>query len=157
MEWSERFAIIKALGSSGSRFCARIPVCLYESVRYENKKHYRPFEASTNDEERPLFVIDFFESLLELAAISLDHALMLLDHMRNPLFIADCNADQLRAAIIILLVKQTKKSLTLDNYRNLVQLLGECMKRFEWPLDLMREAEGYESNLLSESEFFKCD
>lgn len=150
MPWAERFVIVKALGPAGFQFNSEIPACLYQNLRHECRKHYRPFQRK----DEPLFVADFFESLFELAILSLDLVKALLDEMFNPIFIRDCDAELLRATVTCLFVKQTRQALTIDNYRNLVQLTEMCLQRFNWPLDLMREFQGNQTTLLSESKNF---
>jgi hypothetical protein len=126
---------------------AEIPACLYRYLRHECKKRYSQIH---NKVENPLpHVVDFFDSLFDLAILSLDVAKELLEDMYNPIFLFDSSAKQIRAVVTTLLIKQAEKAINIDNYRNLAQLLETCFHRFDWPLDLVQEFKGNESTLIS--------
>jgi hypothetical protein len=116
-----------------------LPSALHIHLRFESKRKYQYVKDLLDMGVSP--IADFFSSLFELALASADLARELLDEMKMPMYLPDCSGEKLRAIVTATLVAQTQKELTIENYRSLTQILELCIRRFDWPLDLLNEGE----------------
>jgi hypothetical protein len=148
LNWSEKFTLVKWLGSAApTEVILELPESLHRVLRHEHKRRYSPI-PSTNKEESPF--LDFFDSLFELATASQDLACGLVTEMLSPLFISEGSPDELRALVLCALIRQTSKHLEVDNYRSISQLLEMLLTRLDWPLDLVGELDVPATSLICE-------
>lgn len=150
--WSEKFVLLKWIGTSWTGSVNRIPEVLHRMLQFKFKKQYCPIRCASRD-EAPLSA--FLDSVFELAVASMDLTRELLHEMMSPWFF-DCTNEELRAAVLSSLVRQTQRRLEVENYRSITQILEICVRQFDWPLDLLQEVNTKPTTLLYEGGYICC-